>query len=712
MSGYRITYNWFAQWLHILSDWRTQIFSTIQVGNLSWLVCDSTNSGTIKYIPNCFQWCDGSNWITLWWTCIWLPARCGDGTITTPEQCDDSNTNNGDWCSSTCQREVPTCNFTFTPTSWTTPLQVTFSWSSTGRALYTLIFGNWYSVYDLSSFSGQQYTYQSVGSFIPTLLVKNKYNLSIQTGCYAGWTTTSITVNHYCWNWIVENWEQCDGADWCSLSCQRATPPACTFTLTPTSWTLPLQVTFWWSSTGRVVYTLNFDNGYGINNQSSFSWVSTIYTIAWSYHPTLVAKNKYNLDLTTTCTAEWTTTIDATRESKYCGDWIVQSPNDSGNYEECDLWSSNSLTGKCGIACTYNTPDCSIFASPSIFTWWNWAAKLTWQISPRANYTIKTTLPDGSETTQQYSEFKLQTGFEINNQYDMTGEYIITLASNDWVWISCSTNVNVYENWEYACGKIHKSDETSISNLDQWLCAQWYTAINFSGHSSTIVDVWPWKGRTHAALLWNSLSTESPFPYTMVDSGKNMVMYNSGLYIKFLRNLMSLQLTILLPEQWYWYRTRDCEKNDKIIASSCYAHKKINWACAYDMDVRSNTFWISARRFTPDQIAAANENSGYLLKCYLSDQASVDTYPEDKYTRWLPATSPRGNAACQVIPNGNTEWNLYYLHRVCPWYNYWETSQSCDSIVQVGQWIEWCSGLLADFYTVPWSNLNVVNTKP
>ena len=33
------------------------------------------------------------------------PARCGDGIVTAPEQCDDGNTTPGDGCGATCQRE-------------------------------------------------------------------------------------------------------------------------------------------------------------------------------------------------------------------------------------------------------------------------------------------------------------------------------------------------------------------------------------------------------------------------------------------------------------------------------------------------------------------------------------------------------------------------------------------------------------------------------
>jgi cysteine-rich repeat protein len=38
------------------------------------------------------------------------PPVCGDGTIESPEQCDDNNTTSGDGCSSQCEKEGPSCD--------------------------------------------------------------------------------------------------------------------------------------------------------------------------------------------------------------------------------------------------------------------------------------------------------------------------------------------------------------------------------------------------------------------------------------------------------------------------------------------------------------------------------------------------------------------------------------------------------------------------
>jgi hypothetical protein len=74
-----------------------------------------------------------------------------------------------------------------------------------------------------------------------------------------------------------------------------------------------------------------------------------------------------------------------------------------------------------------------------------------------------------------------------------------------------------------------------------------------------------------------------------------------------------------------------------------------------------------------------------------------------KFTRWLPGQNIRWQGACEVVPWGSTDQNLYYLHRTCPWYNYGEPSQSCDSVLQSGQWLASCAALLTGFYWMIWS---------
>ena len=687
----------------------------------SWAIATYTATGT--YHPTLIAKnkynLDLTTGCSIVWTAsievITTPKYCGDGIVQTPngswayEQCDLWSGNNGvgKACDISCQWNTPSCSFGFTPITWEVPLLVTFSWASQSRAIYTLNFGNWSSLSNLTGFSWQQYTYQTLGAFSPSVIAMNKFDMSKQALCSNGWATT-ITVHNDCGNANVESGEQCDlwsgnngVGKACDISCQWGTLPACSFSMTPTTWYIPLNVKFLWASTDRVVYTLNFDNGYRINNQPTFSWAIATYTATGTYHPTLIAKNKYNLDLTTGCSIVWTASIEVITTPKYCGDGIVQTPNGSWAYEQCDLWLGvNSATWMCSLECTYNIPDCSISASPSIFIWTGWISTLTGTISPRANYIVRTTLPDGTQTTNTYSEFKLQTGFEITGEYT-TGIYTITLLSDDWPWVSCSTTIHVYPE-DYVCGeRTHKNDFTSLDETNLWLCASGYVVTDFTGDTTTIKNVIG-KTLTKAAVIFTSSEFESFFSYTYIDTWKNMVWYSWSEYIKHIRTLWGMNITILLPEQWYKYWTRTCADKDLLPISKCYAHKKLNWTCAYDMNLDDT---LSARNITTGQLADAMANSGKLFKCslfepFIDDESNFVNY---KFTRWLPGQNIRWQATCEVVPWGSTEQNLYYLHRTCPWYNYGEPSQSCDSVLQTWQWLASCAELLTGFYWMIWN---------
>ena len=101
-------------------------------------------------------------------------------------------------------------------------------------------------------------------------------------------------------------------------------------------------------------------------------------------------------------------------------------------------------------------------------------------------------------------------------------------------------------------------------------------------------------------------------------------------------------------------------------------------------------------------------NSWRLFKCKLENE-TTDIVGNRwgwrgwnyKHTRWLPNIGAKGGA-CEVVPIAGTEQNWYYLHRTCPWYNSWSSSESCDSILYVGQWLGTCQQLLNDWYFTWW----------
>ncbi len=654
--------------------------------------CSLAESGSMKFKDNCFQGCDGSNWVVMWWTCIWWSVVCGNGIRENGEQCDDGNTSNNDWCNSGCQ--------------WETEIQSCINIPSNAIAN------------TVTSIS--QTCQASNGTICILWMPSNYYAYSITgstTACYFKCDTgyerdgNSCTLQIWCGNDVVQTGEQCDDGninndDWCSETCQWETPP-CTFSFTPTTGTIPLTVTFMWTEKNRALYRLNLGNGYGFNNQVSFSWVSYTYTTSWTFTPILTAKNKYDINTSTSCYGSVTTTIQANPSPKVCWDGIIQKPNDSGHNEQCDDGTQNSSTWMCSTGCIYNTPDCSIFANPWILTWGSGKIDVTWDTSTWANYIIKITDQYGNQAWSSIQLTPWGSTFLENVPFDTTGSYIITLWSVDWLWISCSTTVDVYDNDEFACGIYHRTDQYDLTDTIAWLCANGYSPINFTGDHNTIRNVW-WKTWAKVAILY-TVSDSNNFSYTMIDSGKNMVQYTwlhqtgvESYYIKFARKVLGLDVTILLPEQWYAYRTRQCEK-EKTIVSSCFAHKSLNGSCAYDMNIDDS---VQAQYLTQEQISGAMMNSGFLFKCALLDYPDQFDEPIQKYTRWLPGTNPRGNGACEVIPMGPTiETNLYYLHRTCPWYNYGKPSESCDSVIMSGQWLASCAELFNSLYVHTWTTL-------
>jgi uncharacterized delta-60 repeat protein len=104
-----------------------------------------------------------------------------------------------------------------------------------------------------------------------------------------------INEPNYCWNSILNTWEQCD--DWntinwdgCSSTCQ-AEIPTCTINATPLSWAIPLSVTFSWSKNSRANYILNFGNW-------SSTWLfnlplTHIYTNTWTFNYHLIWTNPW-----------------------------------------------------------------------------------------------------------------------------------------------------------------------------------------------------------------------------------------------------------------------------------------------------------------------------------------------------------------------------------------------------------------------------------
>ena len=151
-------------------------------------------------------------WYTLSWGSCVLNIACWNGVVQTGELCDDGNITNNDGCTSSCQREMPQCSFTMNPTSWNLPLEVMFNGIEQNRAIYSLNFGDFIGINNVSSFSGTTHEYKTIWTFIPVLTATNQYNITSTINCYATWWTTWIVINSSCGRWLSLRW---------STSCTR-----------------------------------------------------------------------------------------------------------------------------------------------------------------------------------------------------------------------------------------------------------------------------------------------------------------------------------------------------------------------------------------------------------------------------------------------------------------------------------------------------------
>ena len=225
------------------------------------------------------------------------------------------------------------------------------------------------------------------------------------------------------------NEEQCD--DWngddtdaCSNTCSLNLPtcPAIDFNITPMTWFAPTTVTWSWNNiTGFTASTLFRGTGVPVpfpTNPDTF-----IYSYSGSYTGTLTLSNNLSGSLSISCDINlnisnapidgicgtwngqqvytgttptdlcttgtligliqswndwiWScegydsgATVACNAPVGYCGDWIIWTGIGYNNEEQCDQWSTNSLTGSCSLTCTLNIPSCNDFwYTLSAYTW-------------------------------------------------------------------------------------------------------------------------------------------------------------------------------------------------------------------------------------------------------------------------------------------------------------------------------------------------------
>lgn len=308
--------------------------------NIDVSVLLKENSG--PWSTHCFVWTITVSWV------------CGDGDVSWNEQCDDGGTENGDGCSTTCQREIPSCasvDLSFSPTAGVpgTTVTATLWWALPGWINITsLTWRSWQTNY--SPNFPLLHTYPSVGTFTPSFRIENSDN----SGSFRNCSGPQITISASCGNGVVESGEQCDDGntsnwDGCSSSCQREVPSCsdANLSFTPTSGIPGTEVTATFSVPNWVsAYSLDRWDGSPLI-QPPHSPLSHIYTNVWTYSPVFVLRNTQNPASNRICTRNNEISINAD-----CWNGIVEWS------EQCDDGNLNDWDG-CSATCQWETPSCT-----------------------------------------------------------------------------------------------------------------------------------------------------------------------------------------------------------------------------------------------------------------------------------------------------------------------------------------------------------------
>lgn len=300
------------------------------------------------YVAKCGDWIrddinknwrdntDWKYWILIDWKIMYR------SNLNPQEECDDWNTINWDWCSSTCQIETsepPTCTVSATQVSnWTYDVSRSIDWTFTH---WNISINNWWIVKYIS-------LWQNVWT--------ENYNLSANP---TNTHTFFMTVKNDAWSntceySITEQWS----APTCTLSAEEQS-----------DWTRDIDRDIQWEDRSNTQITINPTSV----NQSTYnitvpSWTRpNIRTDTFGdYTASMTVKNNFGQN---TCT----TTFDAPK-TKICGNWAIESPNDNGIREECDDWNTRNWDW-CDRSCDLETPNCTLnidwlqlFGNPTTFS--------------------------------------------------------------------------------------------------------------------------------------------------------------------------------------------------------------------------------------------------------------------------------------------------------------------------------------------------------
>jgi len=216
---------------------------------------------------------------------------CWDGIVNWFEQCDDSNKNNGDGCNTSCKLEQPVCKINKNASifnEWETYkkyLTFDYKWIFKTTQVNTDLYTSENSFMNSIIKANKCSTKNTV-----TLTIANPIDPSITKSCSVPYT---IKPTEYCWDAIVNNWEQCDINDpitwqFCENSCKFKIPNDCNLVSNTLNvkeaWILVVDTDYYAIPTKATIDWKSY-------NPTNWYFKLTMPT-AWTYQMSVVINNK------------------------------------------------------------------------------------------------------------------------------------------------------------------------------------------------------------------------------------------------------------------------------------------------------------------------------------------------------------------------------------------------------------------------------------
>jgi len=491
------------------TTWNTPFSSTM---NCSW-----TNASS--YSIDCWNWqtINWANWSCNYTTAWNYTARCTINWSITSASCAKTIT--------ATTVPPPSCNaLNINPTAWTAPLTSSFNCQATNATSYKIEIYNWSTLINTINNNTWNYTFNTNWNYTARCTI----NWSItSTWCFWNITVSNIPPptcqNWWVWlsqlspisattTWLCRVWETVwnfsSSTSWNTTnytwSCNWITWWNCNASYTAWGW-------YWWfyctSLSAMQNWTTyefncrwNHPDQYIIRIYSWSTLINSINNRIWTY------TFPNNLNYRAQCYV-WPNEVTSDTcilnlgwwgwwsGWNYCWDWILQRPNSSWVYEECDFGKQNPWPSWCDK----NT--CDINENTIPWWWWNtpdentipWWGNISiipsWKMVVWDNMKIFSLIPNqatirNTSTSYVYIDKKMCVYNKEKTIYE-----VITWSD------MCSNNIlgNIAPNWGYR-SMIVPTDRF-ISNTD-------ILPNNYTYADSEIITTFEWLKNSNSFLRW------------------------------------------------------------------------------------------------------------------------------------------------------------------------------------------------------------------